>query len=257
MVVLAIVNVFAMAQARDLYEDKNKFELEEATAKYLAQQQARLNKQWHPAKASGVCATKFTADVDKSGQLSNISVLRATRISPKTYSIAKLMAFPPPPVKATPLRLYLYFFGDEQRKFVTVGSCRSDYLPDIYPNGENPIVTRQNPSRRDGDFGPYLENVVREMAQAWRHPDLTTKGCCEITFDVDRSGTVSNLRITSSSGSPRADHSAIQTIKDASPLRSPPVGIPDRITLSLKFDKNLIKNGWPHLEPDQGLLKPE
>ena len=158
-----------MAQQFSYKERNDRYELEEATAKYLAQQQARLNEQWHPAKASGVCATKFTADVDKSGHLSNLTVLRATRIIENRFN-CKIVTFPPPPVKATPLRLYLYFSEEEQRKFVTVGSCRSDYLPDIYPNGENPIVTRPNPSRRDGDFGPYVQDVVREIAQAWRHP---------------------------------------------------------------------------------------
>ncbi len=255
--VIASVDVSALAQSRDLYEDKNKFELEEATAKYLAQQQARLSAQWHPPKTSKLCIAKFTADIDKSGRISNVQTLQSTSLNPKAKSIAKLMDFPPPPEAATPLSLYLYFFKEGEHQFVNVGTKTSPTMCAIYSNGEDPIVARLNPYSQNGEpMGTYAADLQRELVQVWQHSDMPFNSFADIGFVVDRSGNISNIKVIRSSGSGILESSARKALEKASPVREVPGGLADDLNLTVKFNDKLVEYGTPHPEPDQHVLKP-
>lgn len=75
-------------------------------------------------------------------------------------------------------------------------------------------------------FGWYQNSVSRALYSTWRRPLLA--GLREplavlISFDIQKNGTVTGLRVTESSGVPALDRSALRAVADASPLpRLPP-----------------------------------
>ena len=75
-------------------------------------------------------------------------------------------------------------------------------------------------------FGWYQSSVSRALYSTWRRPllaGLRDPLVVGISFDIQKNGTVTGLRVTESSGVPALDRSALRAVADASPLpRLPP-----------------------------------
>jgi protein TonB len=73
----------------------------------------------------------------------------------------------------------------------------------------------------------YRAAVVASLQSRWIRPVLDgVRGTLSVTvtFDVDRDGTVRNVKVDASSGIPSLDRSAIRAVEEASPLPPLPSG---------------------------------
>ncbi|MBZ5639147.1 MAG: TonB family protein [Acidobacteriia bacterium] len=79
----------------------------------------------------------------------------------------------------------------------------------------------------DSQFAWYRASVVASLQSHWIRPVLEgVRGILSVTvtFDVDRDGTLRNIKVVDSSGVPSLDRSALGAVQDASPLPPLPSG---------------------------------
>ncbi|HXN46353.1 MAG TPA: TonB family protein [Bryobacteraceae bacterium] len=71
-------------------------------------------------------------------------------------------------------------------------------------------------------FGAYRDMIEQRVAQKWRtdeiDPRITTAPTAIVTFDIQKSGSVTNVRILQSSGNRALDYSAQRAIYEAGPF---------------------------------------
>jgi TonB family protein len=79
----------------------------------------------------------------------------------------------------------------------------------------------------DSQLAWYRATVVASLQSRWIRPVLEgVRGTLSVTvtFDVDRDGTLRNVKVADSSGVPSLDRSALSAVQDASPLPPLPSG---------------------------------
>jgi len=89
-------------------------------------------------------------------------------------------------------------------------------------------------------FGWYQSSVSRALYSTWRRPLLAGMRdplAVGISFNIQKNGTVTGLRVTQSSGVPALDRSALRAVADASPLpRLPPAWRGSSMTAAYLFE---------------------
>ncbi|HEY9713522.1 MAG TPA: energy transducer TonB, partial [Chroococcales cyanobacterium] len=100
----------------------------------------------------------------------------------------------------------------------------------------------------DVDHGPYMADVQRRSKRAWFPPKGNESSNAKVTFSIEKSGQVSNVRVASSSGIAIADEAAVKAVENAAPFRPLPPGSPDKIEIEMNFGKNLFA-GKPAAAP--------
>jgi periplasmic protein TonB len=88
-------------------------------------------------------------------------------------------------------------------------------------------------------FGNYVMILRQRVAEKWRTNDVdprihTLPTPAIVTFDLNRDGSVSNVRIAQSSGNPAMDYSAQRAIYDASPFPGLPAAY-ERNSANIEF----------------------
>lgn len=88
----------------------------------------------------------------------------------------------------------------------------------------------------------WERSVVSHLNRFKRYPDGArargVQGSVAITFSIDRSGNVLDARILQTSGSTHLDEEALAVVRRASPIPSPPAGLPGSkldLTLPIQF----------------------
>jgi protein TonB len=97
----------------------------------------------------------------------------------------------------------------------------------------------------DGNFGArygwYVAAVRNRISSNWLlstiSPNILTAPRVYINFDILRDGTVTNVRITQSSGVPQVDRSALRAVLASNPLGPlPPDYAGDKVSVEFYFD---------------------
>lgn len=106
----------------------------------------------------------------------------------------------------------------------------ADQLNNLNPNfsTEGPVILSDT---RGVDFGPYLARVVYNVRRNWyavipESARLGEKGRVGIVFEIVKDGSVPQLRLVASSGSPALDRAALASIRASNPF--PP--LPEEFT---------------------------
>ena len=90
-------------------------------------------------------------------------------------------------------------------------------------------------------FAYYINIVNRKVAEQWftaeADPRVSNGKSVTVLFDIDRSGTPSNPRIQTRSGSPSLDQSAIRAVQRVDGFGPLPAG--DHITVEYTFNYKL------------------
>jgi protein TonB len=88
----------------------------------------------------------------------------------------------------------------------------------------------------------WERSIVSHLNRFKRYPDGArargTQGSVAVAFSIDRSGNVLDVRIVQTSGSTHLDEEALAVVKRASPIPSPPAGLPGSkldLTLPIQF----------------------
>ena len=83
--------------------------------------------------------------------------------------------------------------------------------------------------------------IQNQVAQKWNtsqvDPQLSTAPRVILTFEIQRDGTVRDIRFLQRSGHPTLDYSAERAVMDASPLRALPRNFPkDSVRVEFHFE---------------------
>ena len=91
------------------------------------------------------------------------------------------------------------------------------------------------------EFGPWLRRFVAHVKRNWFVPQSAyfMKGRVVITFNVHRNGTITDLKIISSSGVPAFDSSSFNALRLSNPLQPLPAEYPlDKAFFTVTFHYN-------------------
>lgn len=91
--------------------------------------------------------------------------------------------------------------------------------------------------------GVYMQLLQAKIKSKWKEPEKPTVVPTSVVFSVDRSGAVSGVRLTRSSGSRVLDEAAIAALKSASPIAPLPRSEfkEDKLDVQFTFAKNVFK----------------
>jgi TonB family protein len=79
------------------------------------------------------------------------------------------------------------------------------------------------------DLGPWANRVVAIVRSNWIVPvaaELGVKGVVGVSFQVERSGRIINIRVISTSGTPSFDQAAVNALKTSNPFPALPPDFP-------------------------------
>lgn len=126
----------------------------------------------------------------------------------------------------------------------------SDESPDVKSGEEVASADRAdsdqapggNPGNMKGkaiDFGPYMKDLQTRIKRNWMPPKKDRSKRVLVVFKVHKNGEVSNLRLSSSSGTQDADKAALKAVEDAAPMKPLPEGAPENVDIEFTFDYNI------------------
>jgi TonB family protein len=96
-------------------------------------------------------------------------------------------------------------------------------------------------AERDVDFGPYMASLKRRVQRYWNAPDEGNTLRVLLYFKVSRSGDISKMRVTCSSGNPTFDQAAIDAVQRAAPFGSLPNAYKGNfVEVTFTFDANVF-----------------
>jgi TonB family protein len=96
----------------------------------------------------------------------------------------------------------------------------------------------------DVDFGPYMASLKQRVRRYWNAPNAGNMQRVLLNFEVTRSGNISKVRVTCSSGDPTFDQSAVDAVQRAAPFGSLPTAYKgDSIEIDFTFDANVFGDG--------------
>lgn len=103
----------------------------------------------------------------------------------------------------------------------------------------------------DVDFGPYMADLQRRIKRSWFPPRNNSSVSSKVVFKIASDGTMSDLRMTESTGSELGDKAAMNAVRNASPFRVLPTGAPSSVDVQFTFDYNVFtSHGKPTSDSD-------
>ena len=70
------------------------------------------------------------------------------------------------------------------------------------------------------DFRAYLDEVRKRVQSSWKYPANSDNLQATVSFNLDRAGRVSELKVTKSSGQKPFDESVLDAVRAATPFPS-------------------------------------
>jgi TonB family protein len=86
------------------------------------------------------------------------------------------------------------------------------------------------------DFAPYMAAMKKSIQAKWVSPKGFDQKKVVAVFSIQRDGRITEAELIESSGSAEIDKSAMQALKDASPLAPLPKGAPKHVQIRYQFD---------------------
>lgn len=165
---------------------------------------------------------------------------------------------PPPPELATEIPKFKDAVKPDEPKRINTRIQKQQLTPP--PNaipfgaGGQPAMSYQEFSTSageagisfgEGDFGSrygwYVEAVRNRISSNWLlttvSPNLMTAPRLYAEFDIERDGTITNIRLAQSSGNPEVDRSALRAVSASDPLGTLPSDYSgSKVSVSFYFD---------------------
>lgn len=104
-----------------------------------------------------------------------------------------------------------------------------------------PVSTKDDDEDDDNDgsnvdFAPYMATMKKTIQSKWASPKGFDQKKVVAVFSILRDGRITEAELVESSGSAEIDKSALQALKDASPLAPLPKGAPKHVQIRYQFD---------------------
>ena len=154
---------------------------------------------------------------------------------PEPDSVATLT---PPPEETTPESGSASdLLGGGYQKTLANGGGDAFFSPEALEY-ESVLNPSQINALKDIDLGPYFEEVKRRVKSNWnpsyRAEDYTTY----LTFDIQKNGQITGLKVTRSSGSPQVDRESLDAVQNSAPFAPLPPEFPLE-SLGVRFSFNI------------------
>lgn len=99
------------------------------------------------------------------------------------------------------------------------------------------------------DFGPYMAAMQKEVKKHWFPPRGSESKHTVVFWKVQNDGTITNVRIDKSSGSPKVDEASLKAVRSVGKFRPLPTGAPDSVDIQFTFDYNVRNGGKTDADP--------
>jgi TonB family protein len=100
--------------------------------------------------------------------------------------------------------------------------------------------------RADPDYGSYMRTLQRSIKRNWFPPRKQSSKRTQVTFTVAKDGTLSNVRVTKSSGEADEDQAGLDAIKDLGKADPLPPGASPSVDIQFTFDYNVFDSSRGH-----------
>jgi TonB family protein len=103
----------------------------------------------------------------------------------------------------------------------------------------------------DLDYGSYMSRLQRSIKRHWFPPSRNSSQRTQVTFAVASDGTISNLKISKSSGDQAEDQAGLKAINDLGKADPLPPGSSTPVAVQFTFDYNVSGAGDQAMDKSQ------
>ncbi|MBS2002700.1 MAG: TonB C-terminal domain-containing protein [Cyanobacteria bacterium SZAS LIN-5] len=89
---------------------------------------------------------------------------------------------------------------------------------------------------QDIDYSAYMDKMKKDIQAKWKPPKGIEQRRVGVTFRINRDGSIVDGTVVESSGVDAIDQSALEALKDASPIDPLPKGAPRSVEIRYRFD---------------------
>lgn len=89
---------------------------------------------------------------------------------------------------------------------------------------------------QDIDYSAYMAKMKKDIQAKWKPPKGLEQRRVGVTFSINRDGSIVDGAVVESSGVDAIDKSALEALKDASPIDPLPKGAPRSVEIRYRFD---------------------
>jgi len=224
-----------------------------AIAAYATTAQTAVQTAWR-AKVNvkdKISAIRIKGVVDATGKIVTVKILKASDSEKQNRfatDFVSSLPLPSLPGSLKSLELFFILVSDgrmEMCEFSQTQEAGVYLMNQVFktvgagPIGNSPAAAPGGVATSDPGLAPYLLKVQQRLKLGWAQTKSVDDKNVVVTFQIEKSGHTSALRILESSGDPQADKAALTVVRNASPLPPPPPGAPDPINLQFRFDHPL------------------
>ena len=142
----------------------------------------------------------------------------------------------PPPTQPEENSASSLLGGDYQRTLAN-GGGDAFFSPEALEY-ESVLNPGQINALKDIDLGPYFDEVRRRVKRNWNPSYRTEEYTTFLTFDIQKNGQITGLRITQSSGSQQVDSESLEAVQNSAPFAPLPPDFPLE-SLGVRFSFNI------------------
>jgi protein TonB len=124
----------------------------------------------------------------------------------------------------------------EQQQASTTGSQALKAAQKTHPTQDDSSDEDDDSDGSNVDFAPYMATMKKSIQAKWASPKGFDQKKVVAVFSILRDGRITEAELVESSGSAEIDKSALQALKDASPLAPLPKGAPKHVQIRYQFD---------------------
>lgn len=106
-----------------------------------------------------------------------------------------------------------------------------------------PADANETDADTDTDFGPYMATLQRRIKRSWFPPKNTESLRGKVVFKVHSDGSMTNLRMVTTTDLPAADQAMMKAVQNAAPFAALPPGAPADVDIEFTFDYNVFNSG--------------
>ncbi len=127
--------------------------------------------------------------------------------------------------------------GGDYQKTLANGGADAFFSPEAlaYKDVLNP---GQLNALKDINLGPYFDEVKRRVKRNWNPSYRVEEYTTFLTFNIEKSGQITGLRVTQSSGSEKVDQESLEAVQKSAPFAPLPAEFPLE-ALEVKFSFNI------------------
>ena len=127
--------------------------------------------------------------------------------------------------------------GGDYQKTLANGGGDAFFSPEALAY-ESVLNPSQIDALKDIDLGPYFDEVKRRVKRNWNPSTRAEEYTTFITFDIEKNGQITGLRVTQSSGSPQVDRESLAAVQNSAPFAPLPPDFPLE-SLGVRFSFNI------------------